>query len=102
MVKNRIKAARCILPVSENDALPASFGLRHRAAIGLTEITDAVVLVVSEETGQISLVVNGRVMHNLSAQELRNKLNLYLLESKEEDEAVRLKPEEVRNAKETA
>jgi uncharacterized protein (TIGR00159 family) len=101
IVKNRIKAARCILPVSENDALPASFGLRHRAAIGLTEITDAVVLVVSEETGQISLVVNGRVMHNLSAQELRNKLNLYLLESKEE-EAVRIKPEEVRNAKETA
>jgi uncharacterized protein (TIGR00159 family) len=101
IVKNRIKAARCILPVSENDALPASFGLRHRAAIGLTEITDAVVLVVSEETGQISLVVNGRVLHNLSAQELRNKLNLYLLESKEE-EVVRIKPEEVRNAKETA
>lgn len=102
IVKNRIKAARCILPVSENDALPASFGLRHRAAIGLTEITDAVVLVVSEETGQISLVVNSRVMHNLSAQELRTKLNLYLLESKEEEEDVRLKPEEVRNAKETA
>ncbi|MDO1447384.1 diadenylate cyclase CdaA [Rhodocytophaga aerolata] len=102
IVKNRIKAARCILPVSENDALPASFGLRHRAAIGLTEITDAVVLVVSEETGQISLVVNGRVMHNLSGQELRNKLNQYLLESKEEEEAVRLKPEDVRNAKETA
>ncbi len=101
IVRNRIKAARCILPVSENDSLPASFGLRHRAAIGLTEVTDAVVLVVSEETGQISLVVNGRVMHNLSAQELRTKLNLYLLESKEEEE-VRIKPEEIRNAKETA
>jgi uncharacterized protein (TIGR00159 family) len=102
IVKNRIKAARCILPVSENDAIPASFGLRHRAAIGLTEITDAVVLVVSEETGQISLVANGRVMHNLSTQELRNKLNQYLLETKEEEEGVRLKPEDVRNAKETA
>jgi uncharacterized protein (TIGR00159 family) len=101
IVRNRIKAARCILPVSENDELPASFGLRHRAAIGLTEITDAVVLVVSEETGQMSLVSNGKVMHNLSAQELRSRLNQYMVENKEELEEVKLK-EELRNARETA
>lgn len=100
--KNRIKAARCILPVSENDELPASFGLRHRAAIGLTEIADAVVLVVSEETGQISLVKNGRVMHNLSIQELRSKLNLYLVENKEADDEVTISTPELRDAKETA
>ncbi|HSI91605.1 MAG TPA: diadenylate cyclase, partial [Adhaeribacter sp.] len=47
---NRIKAARCILPVTESDDVPASLGLRHRAAIGLSEVTDSVILVVSEET----------------------------------------------------
>jgi diadenylate cyclase len=76
--KGRIKAARCILPVSENDAIPAAFGLRHRAAIGITEITDSIVLIVSEERGQISLAVNGKIDHNLTPQELRNKLNTYL------------------------
>jgi diadenylate cyclase len=76
----RIKAARCILPVSESSDLPASFGLRHRAAIGMTEVTDSVVLVVSEETGQISLAVNGRMDTNLSKSELKSKLNYYLYE----------------------
>jgi diadenylate cyclase len=100
--KNRIKAARCILPVSENDEIPAAFGLRHRAAIGLTEIADAVVLVVSEETGQISLVRNGKIMHNLSVQELRNKLNLLLLENANgtEEEPAPAVPEELRDRKE--
>jgi diadenylate cyclase len=76
----RLKAARCILPVSESNDLPASFGLRHRAAIGMTEVTDSVVLVVSEETGQISLAVNGRMDTNLSKSELKSKLNYYLYE----------------------
>jgi len=79
----RIKAARCILPVSESDQLPASFGLRHRAAIGMTEVTDSVVLVVSEETGQISLSVNGQIDTNLSKAELKSKLNFYLYEKEE-------------------
>ena len=78
--KNRIKAARCILPVSERTDIPANFGLRHRAAIGLTEITDAIVLVISEETGQISIIRNGLLDHNLSSQELRGKLNHYLVD----------------------
>ncbi len=74
----RIQAARCILPVSENDELPASLGLRHRSAIGLTEVTDAVVVVVSEETGHISIVKNGKIYRNLSPKELKNKLIFYL------------------------
>ncbi|WP_439881094.1 diadenylate cyclase CdaA [Pontibacter sp. MBLB2868] len=78
---NRIKAARCILPVSENQEIPASMGLRHRAAIGLTEITDSVVLVVSEETGQIALVRNGEVYRNLSSSDLRVKLNQFLFDT---------------------
>jgi diadenylate cyclase len=75
----RIRAARCILPVSENPDVPAALGLRHRAAIGLSEITDAVVLVVSEETGQMSLVRHGTVYRNLPTAELRAKLNEWLL-----------------------
>jgi len=75
----RIQAARCILPVSENPDVPASLGLRHRAAIGLTEITDAVVLVVSEETGAMSLVHHGTVHRDLPTAELRARLNEWLL-----------------------
>jgi len=76
--KDKIIAARCILPVSEKDDIPAHFGLRHRAAIGITEITDSVVLTVSEETGQISVIKNGKVSHNLSGSELRDKLSQVL------------------------
>ncbi|AYA37724.1 TIGR00159 family protein [Hymenobacter oligotrophus] len=77
----RIKAARCILPVSENPDVPASMGLRHRAAIGLSEVTDSVVLVVSEETGQMSIVRGGEVYRNLSGQDLRAKLNEFLFDA---------------------
>lgn len=76
--KNKIKAARCVLPVSENSELPAQFGLRHRAALGMSEVTDTMVLVVSEETGQFSLARNGHLEHNLSPQELRKGINDYL------------------------
>lgn len=83
IANGRIKAARCILPVSESDQLPANFGLRHRAAIGMTEVTDSVVLIVSEETGQIALSVNGKMDTNLSKSELKSKLNFYLYETSE-------------------
>lgn len=76
----RIKAARCILPVTENQDLPASYGLRHRAALGMTEVTDSTILVVSEETGQLSVARNGKMFKNLTPVELRQKLNLYLFE----------------------
>ncbi|MBD2766983.1 TIGR00159 family protein [Hymenobacter sp. BT664] len=79
VTNGRIQAARCILPVSENPDVPASLGLRHRAAIGLSEITDAVVLVVSEETGAMSLVYQGEVYRDLSTAELRARLNEWLL-----------------------
>jgi uncharacterized protein (TIGR00159 family) len=79
IANGRILAARCILPVSENPDVPASLGLRHRAAIGLSEITDAVVLVVSEETGGMSLVHHGEVHRSLSANELRARLSEWLL-----------------------
>ncbi len=58
---DKIRAARCVLPVSDNFELPANYGLRHRAAIGLTEETDALVIIISEETGEISLDEAGRI-----------------------------------------
>lgn len=86
--KGRIKAARCILPVTERE-VPAQFGLRHRAAIGMSEATDALILIVSEETGQVSMAKNGKIMHNMSFQEVRETINEYLnnedLDSKFED-----------------
>ncbi|GAB3231968.1 diadenylate cyclase CdaA [Hymenobacter seoulensis] len=81
ITNGRIRAARCILPVSENPDVPASMGLRHRAAIGLTEVTDAIVLVVSEETGQISLVRGGEVFRNLAPADLRARLNEFLFDA---------------------
>jgi uncharacterized protein (TIGR00159 family) len=76
--RGRIKAARCILPVSENQDLPPNFGLRHRSALGLSEMTDAVILVISEETGQISIAHDGMLEHNLSENDLREKLTTML------------------------
>jgi uncharacterized protein (TIGR00159 family) len=58
---NKIVAARCILPVTNNSEIPGHYGLRHRAAVGVTENNDCIVLVVSEETGIISLVKNGKI-----------------------------------------
>lgn len=73
-----IKAARCVLPVSESDNLPAQFGLRHRAAMGMSEVTDTIVLVVSEETGQLSVMRNGKHFSNLSPQEMKKLILGYL------------------------
>lgn len=68
---NRIIAARCTLPISENPNIPAHYGMRHRAAAGLTEETDASVIVVSEETGNISFVKDGEIKTMNSITELR-------------------------------
>jgi diadenylate cyclase len=74
VVREQIVAAGCVLPLSENPMLPASLGMRHRAAIGLTEETDAVVVVVSEETGGISVAVRGNLRRKLDPETLREAL----------------------------
>jgi diadenylate cyclase len=74
IVNDRIKAARCVLPVSENVELPAHLGLRHRAAIGITEQSDATAIVVSEETGEISVAHEGQIRLRISAEELEEIL----------------------------
>ncbi|MCR5496965.1 MAG: diadenylate cyclase CdaA [Paludibacteraceae bacterium] len=68
--KNKITAAGCILPVSHNFDLPKEIGLRHRAAVGLSEKTDALVIIVSEETGRISYAQNGSLKINISPEDL--------------------------------
>ena len=68
----RIEAARCILPISTNMKLDSKLGLRHRAAVGLTEVSDAFVVVVSEETGYISTASNGELKRNVSLDLLDN------------------------------
>lgn len=72
---NRILAARCILPVSDNPNIPGSLGLRHRAALGISQVTDAHVVIVSEETGNISYIMGGKIKVRISTDELRRFLN---------------------------
>lgn len=66
----QIIAAACILPVSHSEHIPKSFGLRHRSALGITEVSDAIAIVVSEETGNITLFDTGTYVHIASAMEL--------------------------------
>jgi DNA integrity scanning protein DisA with diadenylate cyclase activity len=74
IANNKIKAARCVLPVTENSDLPAHFGMRHRASIGITEQSDAIAVIVSEETGQISVANDGKIVSNLSPEDLEKYL----------------------------
>ena len=84
--KNKITAAGCILPVSHNFDLPKEIGLRHRAAVGLSEKTDAMVIIISEETGRISYAQNGKLKINITPEELEsiltNKMEEYYDNSK--------------------
>lgn len=76
--RGRIRAARCVLPVSENDHLPAQFGLRHRSAVGMSELTDTLVMAISEETGRLVLARNGKVLQGLKLSEVEQKIIEYL------------------------
>jgi diadenylate cyclase len=73
--KGRIAAAACFLPLSMNPVLSTQFGTRHRAAIGITEETDAVSVVVSEETGSISIAVGGSIERDITVEYLRERLS---------------------------
>ena len=75
IIKNhRIAAARCILPVSKNENLPTDLGLRHRSAIGATTLTDAIAIVVSEQTGSISICKEGNISRDISPLVLKQML----------------------------
>lgn len=77
---NKIKAAACFLPLTENSNLSKDLGTRHRAALGISEVSDSVVVVVSEESGKISVALNGGLTRNLTSDTLRKALSRNLLE----------------------
>ena len=74
----RVLAAGCVLPLTKNKDLPSELGTRHRASIGMSEVADCVVVVVSEETGAISVAHNGTLTRNLSEKQLLDILNVHL------------------------
>ena len=73
ITNNRLVAARCILPVTKQTNIPGNYGLRHRAAIGLSEVTDSVLVIVSEETGHISISTDGKI-RTIKSENLYNEL----------------------------
>ena len=84
---NRIEAAGCLLPLTQNNSLSTELGTRHRAAIGMSETSDALVIVVSEETGKISLANNGTLTRNFNADTLKKALEKLLIVSDEQKQS---------------
>lgn len=76
---NRIVAAACFLPLTENSNLSKELGTRHRAALGISEVSDSIVVVVSEESGKISVALNGGLSRNLTSDTLRKALSKNLI-----------------------
>ncbi len=85
---NRIRSATCYLPLSDNMNLSKALGTRHRAAVGISEVSDSLTIVVSEETGSVSVAKNGRLLRNLNQEQLKEQL-----------QAIQTKPEETRKIK---
>ncbi len=81
---DRIVAAKCILPVTQSD-VPKSYGTRHRAAIGMSEISDAIILVVSEETGGISIAHGGTIHRDIAPDQLANLLQRHFGATRQQD-----------------
>lgn len=86
--RNRIVAACCLLPLSEKPDLPPGMGTRHRAALGISEESDAVALVVSEETGKMSIAVRGEITAVKDMKELEDRIDDLLYETNQQESAV--------------
>ncbi|MDE7320354.1 MAG: diadenylate cyclase CdaA [Lachnospiraceae bacterium] len=85
---NRIRSATCYLPLSDNMKLSKALGTRHRAAVGISEVSDSITVIVSEETGSVSLAKGGRLLRNLNQEQLKEQL-----------QSLQAKPEEGRKIK---
>lgn len=87
IIKNyKIATAASYLPLSESPAIPKKLGTRHRAAIGLSEVSDAITIIVSEETGEVSITRRGNIISDMSNEEVVEYLNRELVESEKEKE----------------
>lgn len=86
--ENRIMAAGCLLPLTKDRSLSSELGTRHRAAIGMSEVADCVVVVVSEETGTISYAYDGHIYRHMDGEGLRNRLRSFLLLEQSRADAV--------------
>jgi diadenylate cyclase len=84
---NRVVSATCYLPLSDNMEISKELGTRHRAAVGISEVTDALTIVVSEETGHVSVTYEGELYRNLDAQGLKDKL--VMIQNKDDDDKKR-------------
>lgn len=91
-IEDKLISATCYLPLSNNMSINKNLGTRHRAAIGATESTDCIVLVVSEETGHVSLVVDGQIHTNLTKEQFRDLLFKYQVKDEKKEQ---IRPEEV-------
>ena len=78
--EDRVAAAACFLPLTVNPRISRELGTRHRAAIGLTEESDAVAIVVSEERGQVALALDGQLERDLTADQLRDRLRALIIQ----------------------
>ncbi|MGC3977209.1 MAG: diadenylate cyclase CdaA [Paludibacteraceae bacterium] len=81
IASRRLKAAACILPISKNQNIPKRLGLRHRSALGITEHSDAIAIITSEETGHISWAINGQLTINVKPEQLEHFLSEELIEN---------------------
>lgn len=88
---NRVTYATCYLPLSDNLGLSKELGTRHRAGVGVSEVTDSLTVIVSEETGGISMAYEGTLRRHLSAEELKEKMRKVMNMNEEEDTKGRLK-----------
>ena len=82
---NRVTSATCYLPLSDNLGLSKELGTRHRAGVGISEVTDSLTVIVSEETGKISVAYEGKLERSLNAEQLKTKMQQILNNNREED-----------------
>ena len=87
---NRVVSATCYLPLSDNLGLSKELGTRHRAGVGISEITDSLTIIVSEETGKISVAYEGKLERNLDADSLRDRMHKILNNPVEEHKNLRI------------
>ena len=87
---NRVTAATCYLPLSDNMTLSKALGTRHRAAVGISEVSDSLTIVVSEETGSVSVAKNGRLLRNLNQEQLKEQLQTLQTRISEKNRKIKL------------